>query len=270
MPTAIIIMYTKEGFAFAADGLQCRDDGTPVREDAQKIFPAQGLQRCLAYALAGCVGIGPQTGPEVFFDFVSESAKVIESLKATSFFGIQKYSQEVADGIAQKLTASVADANAKGIETDYPVIPAFTYQNERGHTIARLYAAGYYRGHPRWAHMRFFHSDQKLERPTVETGVMSPGNSLGYGSKIVAEHLYSTDDPLFSQYRTVRHSRVQERDITLSEALELVKQTVLAQASQQAKEIDPAVCRQIGGKLHAAVITRQGGFRWDTPPTSHS
>jgi hypothetical protein len=265
MPTAIVILYTTEGFAFAADGLQCKDDGTPINREAQKIFCVTGLGRSLASAFAGTVVIGDENSPERIFDFVSESANVTESLASVNFFGIQKYSEEVARRIADKLAESVADAKAKGLKIEYPNDPAFTYEGEKGSTIARIFTAGYYRGNPKWMQTRFFHTKQQLEQPTVETRVISPGNSMGYGSKIIANLLYNTEDPRFAIYRTVRVNRVEE--ITMEQAIELASQYIMAQSSPLAKELDPAVCRLIGEKLHVAKLTKREGLKWVVAPS---
>ena len=264
MPTAIFIMYTEEGFAFAADGLQTKDDGTPVNQETQKVFPVKSPGRHLAYALAGTVVIGDTGGTKPIFDFVSESAKAVELLATRKPFGLQRYSEELASMVNEGLAASMADAKANGVETEYPHYPAFTYENEEGSTIARLFVAGYYNNTPRWTSTRFFHIDQTLQEPAVETYPIIPGNSIGYGSKIVADLLYRTEDSRFSAYRINRRAKVEET--TLLEAIELAIQTISAHTSPQAKEIDSVVCSLIGGRIHIGKITKLEGFQWVLPP----
>jgi len=62
MPTAIVRVYTNEGFVIAADGRNLNSEAQPgtdpiITDEAQKIFPAQHHKASLAYAIAGVAGL---------------------------------------------------------------------------------------------------------------------------------------------------------------------------------------------------------------------
>jgi len=269
MSTAIFSMYTAEGFAFGADGRQCRADGTVINEDAQKVFSIEEPKRCLGYALAGVVVLTAEDGDTVF-DFVSETPKAASFMTTRKPTGLTKYATELAYWLNQRLRNSVSAATRSGHIFRYPDIPQFTYtdQGERGGTIARIFLAGYYESAEGWTMMRFSHMNQALKPPTVTTYPIHPGNTIGYGSRIVADRLYGTQDEEFSSYRRPRREKLE--DTTLIEAIDFTRETIRAQASFRARELDPDCCGLIGGKIHVATLTRARGFQWIDPPTSRT
>jgi hypothetical protein len=264
MSTAIFIMYTAEGFAFGADGRQCKDDRSVFNDEAQKVFSIVEPKRCLGYALAGTVVIPDRTNNWVIFNFNSEAPAAVQFLATKKPIDLEKYSREFAFWINDRLRNSMAVAKANGMAVHYPDNSGFTYDGEAGNTIARLFLAGYYDAVPGWTLARFFHVDQRLEPPTIQKHPIFPGHSIGYGSRVIAGLLDRTDDPRFSAYRRV--SRRRYEDTTLSEAIEFTNQHITAQMDPLAKEIDPDVCSWIGGRVHIAKLTMIGGFQWVIPP----
>ena len=263
MPTAIFIMYTNDGFAFGADGRQCKDNGAVVNDEAQKVFPIEEPKRCLGYALAGAVVIPDEAEKCIVFDFVSETRKAVEFMATRKPDGLEKYSRELAFWLKQRLEKAMSVAAAKDLVARYPESVGFTYEGEKGYTIARLFLAGYYDQIPCWTQTRFFHVDQKLKPPMVVAFPILPGGSIGYGSKLVADVLNYTDDPRFSVYRLAHPEK--SEDITLSEAVESANLMLRAQSDAQAKTIDPAICSLFGGQIHVARLSRAEGFKWSNP-----
>lgn len=73
MSTAIIRIYTREGFVVAADGRRRRHrptgDWAILSDSVQKIFPIEEEGRSLAYAMAGAAQIAGEAG-QILFDLL--------------------------------------------------------------------------------------------------------------------------------------------------------------------------------------------------------
>jgi hypothetical protein len=93
MSTAIIRIYTHEGFVIGADGRRRRTgDGAIISDTVQKIFPIEEAGRSLAYAMAGVTQI-PSEDSEILFDFIVKAREAIKDFRGEDrqiFFGIQK------------------------------------------------------------------------------------------------------------------------------------------------------------------------------------
>jgi hypothetical protein len=94
------------------------------------------------------------------------------------------------------------------------------------------------------------------------------------GSPAVLSLLFDSDDPRFSEYRTDACKRVAAREmhpemrVTLSDAIEAGRKSIEAcsRSSPMALEIDKEFCEGIGGHIHVATITPEGGFDWAVLP----
>jgi hypothetical protein len=75
----------------------------------------------------------------------------------------------------------------------------------------------------------------------------------------VSRRLFDPNDETFKAYR---RPIAQDRPTTLSEAVEIAKQYILACSSPLAMELNPQICKTIGGRILIATITYQGGFKW--------
>lgn len=266
MSTAVFVMYTKEGFAFGADGRKTKDDGTIIDDRAQKIFQITEPRRCLALCFAGTVTLTSDTNGSLIFDFISQAQVAVKYLSARRPGTLEKYSRELAFLLYQTLRREMELAKARGSTQELPNDPLFIYPGEKGGTIARLIVAGFYGGTPGWTMTRFFHVNQGVKPPDVTVPVISHGFNLCYGSRVVADLLYNSDDERFAAYRKPVRRRIE--DTTLSEAVEFTKQTIMAQSDPIAAELDPVICNGIGGHIHIAKVTPSEGFAWVTPPTA--
>ena len=80
MPTAILGLYTADGFVIAADGLSVDDHGKAIRNN-QKLFCVNDPSRKLAYGLTGAaVRINDPTDSFVALDLTKESQKIADAL----------------------------------------------------------------------------------------------------------------------------------------------------------------------------------------------
>src|SRR5690242_9871498 len=70
MSTAIVRIYTQEGFVIAADGRRRRTrDWKIISDHVQKVFPVVEPGRSIAYAMTGTTQI-PAENEEILFDFI--------------------------------------------------------------------------------------------------------------------------------------------------------------------------------------------------------
>src|SRR5208282_4605383 len=83
MPTALVRLYTPEGWVIAADGRKSNSKTGETWDNTKKIFPIIQPGRSLAYAITGDAQICDHTHKNIVFDFLSEAESAVNSL-ATS------------------------------------------------------------------------------------------------------------------------------------------------------------------------------------------
>ena len=256
MSTAIVREYTAEGFVIAADGRKSKPDGTVVSDTVQKIFPHVGPGRVLAYSLAGTVMFtADHDENDIVFDFVAQTAEVAKSLSAIRSKNLVGFGKRLGDAINRRL----ADAKGRNLFSQYT-----TCENspiERGYTIARIFVDGYCDGIPSRINIRFFHENQILRTPDVLTSDLNQG--WMYGSKDIADLLFATDDQRLAAYRIPKaRTNFSTGPPTLRDAIEYAKSYIRACSDPVALQIDPKSCSAIGGHIHIASVTTDGGFQW--------
>lgn len=67
-------------------------------------------------------------------------------------------------------------------------------------------------------------------------------------------------DPIFSQFQNVDHSYT-----GIERGIEIARRAVLAYYDQGVRD-KYLECQSVGGHIHSAKITYQGGFEWIAPP----
>jgi hypothetical protein len=238
MSTAIARIYTPDGFVVAADGRAYNSDKQKVVSDSvQKIFCINQPSRVLmAYTLAGNVGLAREDS-EVIFDFVTETAKAVETLSPRIPKTVWHYAKTLSDALLQPLALA---RKALKRETE-------------GEPETWIFLDGYYDGRPKRAHIKF--DNQQVPEVGTEPELYS-GQVLGYGSQEIFR-LMASDDPRLEAYRTPPRSY---DSIRLPEAVEIAKQNVRAHGDPEALKIDPK-CAAMGGRTLIATITYDG-FKW--------
>ena len=100
MPTAIISIYTLEGFVIAADGFDYDWEADKVTRDAvQKLFPLKYPEAKLAYSLTGSDRIQARGSDEIAFDFIIETKAATIHLEGSRFGGLAEYSKALLDAL---------------------------------------------------------------------------------------------------------------------------------------------------------------------------
>jgi hypothetical protein len=169
------------------------------------------------------------------------------------------YARNIANPINRKL----ADLKRAGAIRRYPVRPSG--MRERGHTILRVYFDGYYGGFESRAYVRFYHENQRLSSPEILPQDVSPGGPITFGSVLISELLFKAEH---KQDNRLARFRKNWDTATLAGAVEICRSYIAACSSDEGKAIDPDVCAAIGGDIHIATITPNGGFDWVIRPKS--
>lgn len=161
MPTAIFIVYTRDGFVIGADGRQRKgeiESAEIVADNAQKIFPIENRGRSLAYALVGTVGLGnPAKSDEVVMDLTWEIRDAANLLANKQFVEPAFYMKS----LCRPAHDNLVKAKESGKIT-YPNNPEEGGFNEPGMAIARVFVLGYHNHIPSFYSVRFFHRNQDL------------------------------------------------------------------------------------------------------------
>jgi hypothetical protein len=254
MSTAIIRIYTREGFVIAADGRRQNDDGTIYSDSAQKIFPVEEPGRSLAYAMAGASHIPGGVG-KMPFDFIIEAQETIKDFARRRPADLHRY----AEIVSRRINSHLRDAKETGRIRKYPSAEDDAPAGSAGTTIVQIHFVGYFEGRPSWTKVTLFHRNQVLASPMIDSPRVRPGLEI-VGSGVVANLLFETEDPRFASYR-----RAKQQDMTLAEAVEDARNYVHACSDPIGKSVDKK-CEKIGGHIHIATIKPDEGFRWVEPP----
>lgn len=256
--SAILMMYTSQGFLIAADG-RARLDKKVLSDTTQKIFPIQEPGRSLAYAFSGMVAFTDKDDSAVILmDLRDEALKAIKSLRMSRHNGLASYAKKFAD----RLRDATAETQRSGriepfADGDSENVPGF---------IACLFFAGHYESKPAWLTVQFIQQNQVILPPLINVLALRKGYEPGvtYGSKEVGDRVFFTDDPLFARYRVPKPHIPEE--VTLVEAADVARNYIVACSDPEAMRIDPEHCAGIGGHIHMATVTPKQGFEWLTPP----
>jgi hypothetical protein len=234
MSTAIVRVYTSEGFAIGADGRKYDLETKESFDSTRKIFWIKEPDRILVYALAGTVEFTAEGTGKVLFSYNAAIGNAVQELAEQRHKSLWHY----ADAMKELL-----------------VDAASPFEEEAQPTL--IYLDGYYEGRPKRAHIRFFHDGEQV--PEVSANVLEHGFPTGCGTEEIIKALNERDWRL-AKYRTPSWE-VRNESRTLSNAIEVAKTWLWAHRSKEALEIDP-LCAAIGGDLHICTITPSGGIQW--------
>ena len=243
MPTAIVSIYTPEGFVIAADGRDLNmETRTVVRDSVQKIYSVKHPQGELAYSFAGTDRITAKDSDEVTFDFIHETVKATEVLAARRYKSLWHYAKALHDVLwpfPEQARQALSTFESPPMET-------------------MIFIEGYHDGRPKRVRLTFFNDG--LQEPEVSADFQS-GTALGVIPEAVSRILDSgTGDGPLAAYR----ARLRGIE-TMAEAIEAAQKVVAALKDPEALEIDPR-CEGIGGHVHVCKITFADGFQWIIKP----
>jgi hypothetical protein len=130
--------------------------------------------------------------------------------------------------------------------------------------IVTLFLDGYVSNKAERVEVRFYQNGGKPEL-TLSHGPPNVGLEP-CGSQLVANRL-ADDKNFYEKYFHPVHGSNLSPD--LSNLVQRAYTFIAACAGREARDMDPEVCRTIGGHIHIAAITRKDGFRWIIAPKGH-
>jgi hypothetical protein len=250
--TAIGVSGTRHGIIVGADGCRSVDAKSRAAEPerakaheglcAQKIFPIQGSDRNLAYALAGNIA-----NPDLPFDAVTNCATIAEDFRLRDIENKTKF----VNGFCKTLCGQIQKAKH---------LPELEKNANGDWIIMDLVFAGYFKSDPFVFYAQFSHSLRFAEFHSQEITLAG----LLYGSDVVRKKMYdngeAVKDSPFAQY-------IQDpKQIQLLDDSErYVRGYIEACSTTLALTMDEARCKKIGGHIHVGELTPTG-FRWRIPP----
>ena len=254
MPTAVVRTYSGDGFVIAADGMACDQDNNVTSLEKQKIFPFGG-RKSMAYSLAGRSMIGPDEGPEIWFDFRQEIDKAVQSISMSRDVTLLKYAERLRKRICRELTAKCPTDKIHFDDTSSP------HPGEIGSTLTWLFIDGYYKGLESSVMIRFYRHEQRFEAETYATQIVR-GAYFCHGSEII-HNLIGKGDLRFCNDRYFRplDKSLQHLSDDILRAINYSRAYIEACASPEARELDP-FCAAIGGRIHIATVKPKDGFDW--------
>jgi len=256
MSTAIVRIYTSEGFVIAADSLGSpkTKDGEvkPGQANQQKIFPAAPS---LAFALSGWIEVSNSaTGERLTWGKLAcEIALEMEFQEVNS---ITHYSTMFCGKLRKWLQKIWED------RADFREV----YASDTHQQSTMLFTAGYFNGKPVMNETEMMY--EPLGRIRIKSESPETGNALRVGerslrgSQIIYDILREGGHPDFQGYQTPAFRKlIEEREkLTLDEACSAAETYIRACSDKRAIELDKN-CETIGGEVQMATITPRG-FKW--------
>lgn len=255
MPTAIVRTYTGDGFIIAADGMAQDNNKKVTSLEKQKIFPFGGT-KLMAYSMAGQTKIGPDEGPETWFDFKKRIDAAVKSVSMDRDATLTLYAERLKNRIRRELTDRCQGDKIRFDDTPSP------HPGERGATIVYVFIDGYYKTLESSVTIRFYRHDQRFEADVIPQGQLVPQAHFYHGSTVIHD-LIQDSDPRFSTDRFLRPLEVPAPRLSEA-ALRVVLYSRLyieACASPEGRALDD-FCKTIGGKIHMVSITPKDGIDW--------
>lgn len=232
--TVIPAVWSPEGFAIAADGLQFQTYPPARTDHAQKIFHTPFRDGTgFAYACAGTCHFGFQSGRT--FDFLEATKRVTDDLASTPFpDDPADYFNEIGKRLFQELVYPM-DGSESATNLDL--------------AESRLLFVGYANGSPLWAELVFSNSGTRFAPPVLARVHYSPRYFL----------LFAGSNTVFEQMQTAGKLF---QPLYLSEAIDMVRTYVQTCVDSNASIPD---CANFGGHIHVVTVTKDG-FSWAIPP----
>lgn len=256
MATAIFSTFTPAGFLVAADGRACRSRDHSIQSDIQqKIFELRDQAGVLACSFKGTVGLSPtEDSDEVALDFRFECMGAAKELADRHSKDLYGYAVRLSQAVNAKIEAAIASGAIEKLDASPVQTPG-----QISDTIVHFVLAGYYHGIASRAHIRFSHSDQKLNVPTIET----PPTNIEYssGSPVVRKLLFETDDERFSAHRVKEPTNMQQMVLRAKGFIDAHSNAPSILQDEEWSELERTICKGVGGHIHMATVD-PNGFRW--------
>ncbi|HKW35447.1 MAG TPA: hypothetical protein VJN92_20720 [Candidatus Acidoferrum sp.] len=245
--TALVLIFTQQGFVFAADGLELDTFGKARDRSSRKIFP---LRREVAFS---CAGFRSVRNGKTKFELPRTVCEAFEQA-AKSFSGDFK---KLAEEMGARVRAELVELKEQKIIESYP-------KNEYADWFARILLAGFFDGKPNAAQLSFCCLEGAVVCQLEIRDV--PGSFAYAGPETVWTALVHNSDAKVAPYRKEAFDKM-GHSLDALDGPNLEEATLVAQNYVRACS-DPAVhkaypeCKAIGGNMQSATITLEKGFFW--------
>jgi hypothetical protein len=248
MPTAILMVYTPDGFVAISDGKGTNQRKPSLHE--QKIFSLKSHYLHLIYGVSGAASVLDTDGKT---DILKQSYQpVLEQLAVQEFPTLASYADGVMDAIGPILHQIFKD-----------VAPLRDWeQNPNEPYNFRILFAGYFKGTPAMADRQVsFWRDKYCITDTENHYPAHHGNYFIVGSDPVADIVAGAGNQ-FLQYKTPGLTKLKKNDgcVSQKEAIDAGCEYIKACMTPEARSIDPCVCKSIGGDIWKATLADNGDF----------
>jgi hypothetical protein len=230
--TAIVSVYTPDGFIVGADGLRMNSSGTVVSETAQKLFPFQSKDTQLLYSWCGTTQFYDRDGACIF-DFISQSEPLLTAAILYAHADFAAFLQFVKAGLYVLLRQSRLIKRGD------------SFQINLNSELARMLITGYFKGEPCMADIGI-----DLENGVLVPPVIRRVNLPLHGLRDV----FSGSKKAFEPFEDIY-------PINREEAISFVCDYI------QACINGPDPGQAYGGRIHVAELTPVG-FAWVKCPAS--
>jgi hypothetical protein len=238
MATAIIRLYTADGFVVAADGReQHRDSKIVVSEQEQKIFRLCHPLGDIACTITGVGRIGES------YRWASKLPQIASELEQCQANTIGEYAEHLAVTVKKSIGA--------------------TFPSLRRIISINMLLDGYFRSIPEMA-KAIVHCGPDAPPSSIVSQHLIEGRPYGFGSRIILDLL---QDPNLKHEALRPYWEVCQRlPSTIEEAVKVARTMIEAQCDPKIAILAPEICATIGGHIHIAKVTRTNGFEWILPP----
>jgi hypothetical protein len=231
--TLIATVWSPEGFAIAADGLEWQEDhinSEIMTEDVQKIFSTPFVNDTgFAWAWVGYVRASFGSGRR--YDLKEITQRVMAELPDDDLDDPQSYFDKIAMRII------------------YELEPPDSIPSSLPDSDDDVIFVGYLAGKPLWTEITFQRREGMFLPPVVLEPKIEPRNFNAFaGSKTIC--------------RQMKDARKLSQPLNLSEAISAVH--TYAKTCVESKESVPD-CKNFGGTVHVATVTKSG-FSWVIEP----
>jgi hypothetical protein len=246
MPTAVIAFRVPTGFVIAADGRSCAPDLSIKSDTAQKIFSLASSDYDLAFAVMGTAEIAAQGGDGLnLVNEIPRFAGLQDPLRSRNLAGFMTR-------VCRSFNHALRQMKESGRIAAYPDYSPGE-PDRPGITISTVLVCGYFRGYPEMVEARLFHKNQTL----CDADIIHIDNERIHGSSILGERIESKD-PRFAKY----YVHAPSYNPSVAQVIEYSKNYIEAHADPAALDLDPKICKAIGGHIHIATLSASEGFAW--------
>jgi hypothetical protein len=232
--TAIISIYTPNGFVIGADGRRVgRNSETVITESAQKLLYFQSENTRLIYAWRGSTHFLDDQG-QAMFDFLAVSEPI---LRISSYLERNDFGAFVA--VFQRMLYAALLQSVSVVGMDF-------FKGCDDKEVAKMLLSGYFDGNPCEAEISVRHHYSGFSEPVVTAISVPPPMGC---------NIFSAPQSVID---TFSKRAPESNDEAITYAREYIKAGVDSSNSD---------CEGVGGHIHVAKLTREE-FSWVDPPVS--